>query len=133
MAFTRSIRIDVERRSTRDVFHRAFTKTKPAQNFQMRDQLNFQTRSKFQFEQSNFLNKISALALAGAGGIEPPNGGIKIRCLTAWLRPNVRAGTRDRQRDLFRYRRSIEGVTPFQQAAGPNFTPKSHPSACLYI
>ena len=26
--------------------------------------------------------------LAGAGGIEPPNGGIKIRCLTAWLRPN---------------------------------------------
>ena len=28
--------------------------------------------------------------LAGAGGIEPPNGGIKIRCLTAWLRPNAR-------------------------------------------
>src|SRR5450830_1264551 len=27
--------------------------------------------------------------LAGAGGIEPPNGGIKIRCLTAWLRPNA--------------------------------------------
>jgi hypothetical protein len=27
------------------------------------------------------------LDLAGAGGIEPPNGGIKIRCLTAWLRP----------------------------------------------
>src|SRR5205823_6066344 len=26
--------------------------------------------------------------VAGAGGIEPPNGGIKIRCLTAWLRPN---------------------------------------------
>ena len=25
--------------------------------------------------------------VAGAGGIEPPNGGIKIRCLTAWLRP----------------------------------------------
>ena len=25
--------------------------------------------------------------LAGAGGFEPPNGGIKIRCLTAWLRP----------------------------------------------
>jgi hypothetical protein len=25
--------------------------------------------------------------LAGAGGIEPPHGGIKIRCLTAWLRP----------------------------------------------
>ncbi len=26
--------------------------------------------------------------MVGAGGIEPPNGGIKIRCLTAWLRPN---------------------------------------------
>src|SRR5260370_2349265 len=26
--------------------------------------------------------------LAGAGGIEPPNRGIKIRCLTTWLRPN---------------------------------------------
>ena len=25
--------------------------------------------------------------LAGAGGLEPPNGGIKIRCLTTWLRP----------------------------------------------
>jgi hypothetical protein len=25
--------------------------------------------------------------VAGAGGIEPPNGGIKIRCLTTWLRP----------------------------------------------
>ena len=27
--------------------------------------------------------------LAGAGGIEPPNAGIKIRCLTAWRRPSV--------------------------------------------
>ena len=26
--------------------------------------------------------------MAGAGGFEPPNGGIKIRCLTTWLRPN---------------------------------------------
>src|SRR6516162_8554191 len=26
-------------------------------------------------------------SLAGAGGFEPPNGGIKIRCLTTWLRP----------------------------------------------
>ena len=26
--------------------------------------------------------------MAGAGGFEPPHGGIKIRCLTAWLRPN---------------------------------------------
>ena len=29
--------------------------------------------------------------LAGAPGLEPGNGGIKIRCLTTWLRPNARA------------------------------------------
>ena len=29
-------------------------------------------------------------SLAGAGGFEPPYGGIKIRCLTTWLRPNSR-------------------------------------------
>ena len=28
------------------------------------------------------------ICLAGAGGFEPPYGGIKIRCLTTWLRPN---------------------------------------------
>jgi hypothetical protein len=28
-------------------------------------------------------------SLAGAGGFEPPHGGIKIRCLTTWLRPNA--------------------------------------------
>ena len=27
--------------------------------------------------------------LAGAGGFEPPHGGIKVRCLTTWLRPNA--------------------------------------------
>ena len=27
--------------------------------------------------------------MAGAGGFEPPYGGIKIRCLTAWRRPNM--------------------------------------------
>jgi hypothetical protein len=32
----------------------------------------------------------AAIGMAGAGGIEPPHGGIKIRCLTAWLRPNAR-------------------------------------------
>ena len=31
--------------------------------------------------------------LAGAGGLEPPNGGIKIRCLTTWLRP-IKPGAR---------------------------------------
>jgi len=29
--------------------------------------------------------------VVGAGGIEPPNGGIKIRCLTAWRRPSAHA------------------------------------------
>jgi hypothetical protein len=32
-------------------------------------------------------------ALAGAGGFEPPDGGIKIRCLTTWLRPNASQGS----------------------------------------
>ena len=31
---------------------------------------------------------LSTSCLAGAGGFEPPYGGIKIRCLTTWLRPN---------------------------------------------
>ena len=30
--------------------------------------------------------------LAGAPGFEPGDGGIKIRCLTTWLRPNAAAG-----------------------------------------
>ena len=30
--------------------------------------------------------------VAGAGGFEPPDGGIKIRCLTTWLRPNAPRG-----------------------------------------
>ena len=32
--------------------------------------------------------------VAGAGGFEPPHGGIKIRCLTAWRRPKTRAANR---------------------------------------
>jgi hypothetical protein len=35
--------------------------------------------------------------LAGAPGFEPGNGGIKIRCLTTWLRPNVPAARLRRQ------------------------------------
>jgi hypothetical protein len=35
--------------------------------------------------------KCGKIKLAGAGGIEPPNAGIKIRCLTAWRRPNNEA------------------------------------------
>ena len=41
--------------------------------------------------------------LAGAGGIEPPNGGIKIRCLTAWLRPKALRKNPKRQAPLRSY------------------------------
>lgn len=27
--------------------------------------------------------------MAGTVGLEPTNGGVKVRCLTAWLRPNI--------------------------------------------
>ena len=36
---------------------------------------------------------IVCLIMAGAGGFEPPYGGIKIRCLTTWLRPIARASS----------------------------------------
>src|SRR6202158_297101 len=32
--------------------------------------------------------------LAGAGGFDPPHGGIKIHCLTTWRRPNMLSGKR---------------------------------------
>src|ERR1700732_3027762 len=42
----------------------------------------------------------SAANLAGAPGFEPGDGGIKIRCLTTWLRPNTLANPgRDRAAD----------------------------------
>jgi hypothetical protein len=59
--------------------------------------------------------------LAGAGGIEPPNGGIKIHCLTAWLRPNrplrkarddrhaVLSGNVGLQRESCRFNRQSSG------------------------
>ena len=45
-----------------------------------------------------------ARSMAGAPGFEPGNGGIKIRCLTTWLRPN-------------RYRRAAQAIS--RAAAGP--------------
>jgi hypothetical protein len=36
---------------------------------------------------------LASVDMAGAGGFEPPNGGIKIRCLTTWRRPNGSAVT----------------------------------------
>ena len=38
--------------------------------------------------------------VAGAGGFEPPDGGIKIRCLTPWLRPIRRCVNRSRARQV---------------------------------
>jgi hypothetical protein len=40
---------------------------------------------------------LARAGLAGAGGIEPPNGGIKIRCLTAWRRPSSAASYSQRR------------------------------------
>ncbi len=37
---------------------------------------------------SNLALLAKKISVAGAEGIEPSNAGIKIRCLTAWLRPN---------------------------------------------
>ena len=67
-------------------------------------------------------------SVAGAGGIEPPNGGIKIRCLTAWLRPNRPERGRGSTRSIASGNaRSIEGVAPFQQAGRPNFVQNQAP------
>ncbi len=33
--------------------------------------------------------KINGLEVAGAAGLEPAHDGVKVRCLTAWLRPNL--------------------------------------------
>ena len=61
---------------------------------------------------------VTCFCLAGAGGFEPPHGGIKIPCLTTWRRPNRRSGKRRGwpRADFLWHRRSIEGVEPFQQA-----------------
>jgi hypothetical protein len=52
--------------------------------------------------------------LAGAGGIEPPHGGIKIPCLTAWLRPNGQSADVRQSPGALRLRRSIERPARFQ-------------------
>ena len=36
------------------------------------------------------VSKANCEILAGAAGFEPTHGGVKVRCLTAWLRPIVR-------------------------------------------
>src|SRR6185436_12801781 len=63
--------------------------------------------------------------LAGAGGIEPPNGGIKIRCLTAWLRPNRPERGKDRSARSPPATPVYRGSCAISTAGRPNFRPKS--------
>src|SRR5450631_1022643 len=65
---------------------------------------------------------VRSVLLAGAGGFEPPHGGIKIHCLTTWRRPIKLSGKRRDQpsADSLQQRRSIEGVEPFQQPRARN-------------
>src|SRR2546421_6678335 len=62
-------------------------------------------------------------ALAGAGGIEPPNGGIKIRCLTTWLRPIRPSGTAEARAtaDSLDWCRSIGRDAAFQPPEGAKY------------
>src|SRR6266849_2231388 len=62
-----------------------------------------------------------ATDLAGAGGIEPPYGGIKIRCLTAWLRPTG-ANLQPRPRPC-------GGGAPYRQSPAAATAPGAAPRA----
>src|SRR5579872_3524687 len=72
-------------------------------------------------------------ALAGAGGFEPPYGGIKIHCLTTWRRPNGRktkevAGSF--RIPVSRQRRSIDAVQLFQQGRSAKIPLNTAPANC---
>ena len=60
-----------------------FDENETSTEFPNAGRTEFPNALEIRFEKDHLPNKISALALAGAGGIEPPNGGIKIRCLTS--------------------------------------------------
>src|SRR5579872_2562212 len=73
------------------------------------------------------------LILAGAGGFEPPYGGIKIHCLTTWRRPNGRktkevAGSF--RIPVSRQRRSIDAVQLFQQGRSAKIPLNTAPANC---
>ena len=69
-----------------------------------------------------------AISMAGAGGIEPPNGGIKIRCLTAWLRPNSPCrGTRGRPARPLPAPPVYRGSHAISTGRGGEFFPKIAP------
>jgi hypothetical protein len=109
--------------------------TKAAQNFQMAGRICFQMRPKTWLGTELFHNELSALS-PGWGGRDRTSEWRNQNPLPYRLATPQQSGPEHGidQRDLFRHCRSIEGVTPFQQAAGPNFTPKSGPiDLPLYI
>jgi hypothetical protein len=53
--------------------------------------------------------------LAGAGGFEPPHGGIKIRCLTAWLRPIAALRASDTDPDARGLARTLMTLFPLRK------------------
>src|SRR5262245_12178332 len=61
------------------------------------------------FERSQHIGRWRPDWLAGAGGLEPPNGGIKIRCLTTWLRPISRLDAPLRARTIAAATLTING------------------------
>ena len=61
---------------------------------------------------------LSTRYLAGAEGIEPGDGGMKIRCLTAWLRPIRTAHLRDGRVSGTRERTILGWVPPINHRPG---------------
>ncbi len=57
--------------------------------------------------------------VAGAGGIEPPNAGIKIRCLTAWRRPNLRIQGRPKASPPNKYASTQRAYSCFGRSEQP--------------
>lgn len=47
--------------------------------------------------------------MAGAGGFEPTNAGSKDRCLTTWLRPNIKSEFKERTNEKL-HRLSRAGI-----------------------
>ena len=76
-------------------FARPGVKTKAAQNFKMAGEIDFQMRAKNpRREQNGFARKIQPLrSWLGREDLNLRMAGIKIRCLTTWLRPNASQGS----------------------------------------
>jgi hypothetical protein len=109
----------------------------PMRNAVQNGQLNWSERTTNRAASRRTLN---ALRLAGAPGFEPGDGGIKIRCLTTWLRPNTAApvpvrtradhtqGGRADQRKVSRSRQLPEGS--WQGAEPPRPSSSPAPRSC---